>query len=408
MNEKEAGDEAWKAGNFEIAIEHYSRAIISEENKTNVDKNILLKLYSNRSASYLKLKKNAAALLDGNKCVEINPQWSKGLIRKGDALYALSRYTDAYNAYNSAARIDPNDQSTASKLAQAERAIRDSASSSSSSSTRSTPSRSSGNFSLQRFQNYFRLIVVLGVFLYLLPFGKLSFTFYRTAVISAAASYIITLYGLYGLPKFNMEYAQRLMADPTTMYLFLSILLAMTKPYLLAVAPVYLTEFAHLAVHIAEYAKSKQPALLGKASHYIDLYLPSILGLNQTQQDWKKFSERQKWQQFNTTIVRLAVTSEVLQGIFLAIELLLPTRNFIMLVLWWQYLQMRYMTDTSGNMRMVFIGLDTQITTVLANRYCPELIRQGYTMLRTQLQKRVQLPQPGQPAPSMMPKCSIM
>jgi hypothetical protein len=45
------------------------------------------------------------------------------------------------------------------------------------------------------------------------------------------------------------------------------------------------------------------------------------------------------------TFVKILVASamaEVLQGVYLVFELIFPARNFMFLILWWQYLQMRF------------------------------------------------------------------
>ena len=57
---------------------------------------------------------------------------------------------------------------------------------------------------------------------------------------------------------------------------------------------------------------------------------------------------------FKTVLRRNAALAEVLQGIFLIIELMLPTRNAVLMFLWWQYLQMRYMADKSGDLIEAF------------------------------------------------------
>jgi hypothetical protein len=42
---------------------------------------------------------------------------------------------------------------------------------------------------------------------------------------------------------------------------------------------------------------------------------------------------------------------EVYHGIYLIFELALPTRNIMQLYIWWQYLRMRYMVDTTGHQK---------------------------------------------------------
>ena len=158
------------------------------------------------------MNKNTSALADATKCVELDNQWTKGLSRKGDALYSLGRYTESYNAYNSALRISPNDSTLNSKCEQAQKAIRDSTSNSGSQS----PSNKGGL--LGRIQRHCRTAIVIGLFMYLLPLGSTSVSSYKLAVGAAVINYIISLYSTHGMPQFNTSYAQRILPDPTTMY----------------------------------------------------------------------------------------------------------------------------------------------------------------------------------------------
>ena len=66
--EKELGNTQFKAGNYEQAIVHFSKAI--ELGATHV-------LYSNRSACFCGLKKYDEALSDAEKCIEMNSSWGK-------------------------------------------------------------------------------------------------------------------------------------------------------------------------------------------------------------------------------------------------------------------------------------------------------------------------------------------
>lgn len=102
--------------------------------------------------------------------------------------------------------------------------------------------------------------------------------------------------------------------------------------------------------------------------------------------------------QFQVILQRLAAQGEVSQGIFLVVELLLPTRNFLQLYLWWQYLKMRYMQEqaqTNAQQRycqQAFVEMDRTISGLLAHRLCPEILRKGYGMISAYLAKQVVLP----------------
>lgn len=68
---KEQGNEAFQSNDLETAINYYSQAIdIDPDNHV---------LYSNRSAAYLKNDNKSKALYDAEKCVSLNPTWSKGI-----------------------------------------------------------------------------------------------------------------------------------------------------------------------------------------------------------------------------------------------------------------------------------------------------------------------------------------
>jgi hypothetical protein len=122
--------------------------------------------------------------------------------------------------------------------------------------------------------------------------------------------------------------------------------------------------------------------------------------------------------QFSFQLVRNAAMCEVMQGVFLIVEMILPTRNLVMAVMWWQYLQMRYMMDKQGHVKAAFFGLDQRISTVISHRLCPKLLGRGYDMLKKFLADKVKPPQAqsgGGATPSissmfssLKSKCNIM
>lgn len=175
---KQDAAEAWKKADYQGSIEHYTTAI----NHGNGDKEFLKVIFSNRSAAYLKVNQVEKALQDGQKCIDLDQNWSKGYTRKGDALHAQRKYTDAYNAYNAGLRIAPNDAILKEKSEQAIKMISGSSSSSSSAntgssgwgssntSTSSNTSSTSSSLPANKYTLYMRY-AVLGLFvLYLVPF----------------------------------------------------------------------------------------------------------------------------------------------------------------------------------------------------------------------------------------------
>lgn len=243
---KSAGAASWAAGQYEQAIEHFTAAINS-----GGDKEFLRTIYSNRSAAFLKLNRLEDALRDGVKCVEIDSQWAKGHTRKGDALYAIRRYTEAYNAYNAGLRISPNDAALQEKRDMAMRALSGSGSSSNDSST-STGSESP-------FTRYLRLGIIALGFVYLIPLlpGFISYYAYRLCAGLYAGLHIQGLLQRCGMPKFSSEYGIRAAQDPALVRIFMGLMLVFSpRPYFFCIAPILFSEGSFYAKEILEVRRS--------------------------------------------------------------------------------------------------------------------------------------------------------
>lgn len=63
--------------------------------------------HSNRSAAYLAKGDPQLALEDAERCIQANPAWAKGYSRRGAALHALKRFSDAVAAYKNGLALDP-------------------------------------------------------------------------------------------------------------------------------------------------------------------------------------------------------------------------------------------------------------------------------------------------------------
>ena len=100
---KAQGNNAFRAQDFEKAIDLFSKAIDVSEKPNHV-------LYSNRSACYTSLHKYDNALKDAQKCVEINPTWAKGYNRIAAAYYGEGRFDEAQKQYQKALEIDPSNK----------------------------------------------------------------------------------------------------------------------------------------------------------------------------------------------------------------------------------------------------------------------------------------------------------
>ena len=96
---KALGDAAFRAKNYGEAVSQYNAAI-SANPKGHA-------LFSNRSAAHLKQGHNKAALEDAMKCLDLNPDFAKGYLRQGQALYKQEKYEEAAAAYAAGIQKDP-------------------------------------------------------------------------------------------------------------------------------------------------------------------------------------------------------------------------------------------------------------------------------------------------------------
>ncbi|KAG8952056.1 Hsp90 cochaperone [Tulasnella sp. 419] len=95
---KELGNKAFAAKNYPEAIDHFSQAILIDQNNHV--------LWSNRSAAKAGLKDWEGALEDAEQTIKVNPKWGKGYARKGAALHGSRRWQEAIDAYNAGIAVE--------------------------------------------------------------------------------------------------------------------------------------------------------------------------------------------------------------------------------------------------------------------------------------------------------------
>jgi tetratricopeptide (TPR) repeat protein len=108
---KTKGNAALKGGDEAGAIECYSKAI--ELDGTNHV------YYSNRSAALLSAGKIEEALADGEKCIEVKPDWAKGYSRKGAAQHAAGNLGSAVETFDAGLKVEPGNASLLSAKSKA-------------------------------------------------------------------------------------------------------------------------------------------------------------------------------------------------------------------------------------------------------------------------------------------------
>lgn len=383
LREKAAG--YWKQNDFQNSIKYFT--LVIEKAIVINDKDILKLMYSNRSACYLKVKNNTSALSDAEECIKIDSKWVKSHIRKGDALYACGRYRDAANVYDQGLKIDANDTSLKEKrdksLSMANRPPPQPSYQPTASGGNMSSVSIVGNGSLGKIQSMGSYVIIIGAIISMIPFlGSIGLITWRCFLLASIVNRIIIIYTKHGFPQFNMTYAQSILPDPFTMHIVLSFLLISNRPYFLGGAPLFLLELTNYTDMICNSAKQMIPQLEPMIASKVPGYQPG---------DLNRLLTPAGVAHINTILAQSAIQAEIYQGIFLIIELLLPSRNFIMIYIWWQYLQMRYLLDShTGNVKQAFVIVDHKLLTLLSHKYCPAIVRTGYEYAKGMMIKQVQ------------------
>lgn len=121
--EKDAGNEAFRAGKFPDAVKHYTEAIKRGPPRVNPD---IHKLYSNRAACYTKLGAFPEGLKDAEECINLEPSFVKGYIRKAHLEFVMKDYDSALVTYGTGLKVEPGNQELRDGEMRTMRALNDS------------------------------------------------------------------------------------------------------------------------------------------------------------------------------------------------------------------------------------------------------------------------------------------
>lgn len=102
---KDLGNERFKDGCYEAAIECYTDALTSCLMSDSVDRAVI---YSNRAAAYMKLEKYESAVKDSSKALEHNPDYMKALLRRAELYERTEKLDEALEDYKKALERDPS------------------------------------------------------------------------------------------------------------------------------------------------------------------------------------------------------------------------------------------------------------------------------------------------------------
>ncbi|GAB4834235.1 Hsp70-Hsp90 organizing protein 3 [Ancistrocladus abbreviatus] len=100
--EREKGNEFFKQQKYPEAVKHYTEAIKRNPKDPRA--------YSNRAACYTKLGALPEGLKDAEKCIELDPTFAKGYIRKGAVQFFMKEYDKSLETYQEGLKHDPNNQ----------------------------------------------------------------------------------------------------------------------------------------------------------------------------------------------------------------------------------------------------------------------------------------------------------
>ena len=174
---------------------------------------------------------------------------------------------------------------------------------------------------------------------------------------------MLSIYGKHGRVTFTSDYLQRIVADAASIYLFLALLqLTSLKPHICAMLPIALSELILLLQALHKY----QPSFARVSQPLMNRLMGFTLS-SQEYSSYERSSDTLKWSLITTKTAIFCMYSELFQAVVLTVELLFPSRSFIQLYLWTQFLRMRVMMDTSGQFRTIFAKLDVYISALLSH-----------------------------------------
>ncbi|KAK9356469.1 hypothetical protein V1523DRAFT_401947 [Lipomyces doorenjongii] len=113
---KNLGNDAFKRGDLQTALELYSEALSVDE----CNKGTNSKLYSNRATVNIRLNRFEDAIKDCDAALELDPDFIKVRRTKARALGQLEKWDEAVQEFQKAVEVDPSDSNLRAELREAE------------------------------------------------------------------------------------------------------------------------------------------------------------------------------------------------------------------------------------------------------------------------------------------------
>eukprot|EP00457_Paulinella_chromatophora_P002354 gb/GEZN01002358.1/.p1 GENE.gb/GEZN01002358.1/~~gb/GEZN01002358.1/.p1 ORF type:complete len:524 (+),score=96.97 gb/GEZN01002358.1/:610-2181(+) len=111
---KEEGNDAFKNGRLDEAIQKYTSALDEVGDKSCVD--FCSTLYCNRAAAHMKQRKWIEAKRDCDRCLEMNPTYTKAWQRRAQCSTEMEDFDAALRDYKQLQQMSPEDESIAEQM----------------------------------------------------------------------------------------------------------------------------------------------------------------------------------------------------------------------------------------------------------------------------------------------------
>jgi len=102
--EKEKGNDAFKNAQYDVAIDHYTKALNIIKDKAS---DLAISCYNNRAACNQQMSNFQSVIEDTSEVIEADPKNLKALLRRGLAFEGLERYKSALQDIRAVLAIDP-------------------------------------------------------------------------------------------------------------------------------------------------------------------------------------------------------------------------------------------------------------------------------------------------------------
>eukprot|EP00614_Pseudopedinella_elastica_P001426 CAMPEP_0172587038 /NCGR_PEP_ID=MMETSP1068-20121228/6190_1 /TAXON_ID=35684 /ORGANISM="Pseudopedinella elastica, Strain CCMP716" /LENGTH=396 /DNA_ID=CAMNT_0013381945 /DNA_START=27 /DNA_END=1217 /DNA_ORIENTATION=- len=388
---KARGVEAYKAKRFEDAVKEFSTAIETASSESELDG--LHLVYSNRSACQQQLGQWAKGAEDAEASTQTKPSFAKGYAHLGLCKLKLGLFDESISAYRKAGEFDPSKAAEYLKASEAAKQAKKRAPA----PVKAASLRSVGQLLLW-------CVMFVNAFAYLLTFTKSgvwlrarSNTFTGAYLVQAGLRWLQT----HGLPRFTIEYAQRVLSDKSVQRVTSGLLLLM-GPNMVIMLSVLLPEVALCFATMVGVLRAGGFTSMG--DRVASSLTGTLLDPSGTAPYWK--------------VGEWASKLEVAALVQLILALPTPKSNLMQLILWGQNLQLRYTLETatqqtSGGLHGSFSELDVRVTGFLGKvPVAGPLALRAYGGLKGLLAGLVKQPEPGKPrtglAANLASKCTVM